>query len=333
MTHGGDIYRYAKELSCNKDEIIDFSSNINLYRPDIEISVNPNDIALYPDTNYTELKTAIAKTYNLKTKNIALYNGATSAIYALFTSLKQKRVYIYAPLYSEYQKAALESKKDIYMINRINDIYEKPKKNSIVVFVNPATPDATYYNLDKLFKIWKKANCCVVLDESFIEFENLKSYRNKIDDFKKLYIVQSFSKFYSSAGIRIGAIFTKEKNIQNLKTQVWNISTLDASVLEKRLQDTEFKEKTLQLHTIQKKQLQNILHQSNLFDEIVPSSANFILCYSPNANNIFQHLLKHKILVRECQSFEYLNDKWLRFAVKDEKSQLKLQEVFKTIND
>jgi threonine-phosphate decarboxylase len=281
----------------------------------------------YADSNYPELKDAIAKNYKIQTQNIALYNGATAAIYALLASLKAKSVYLYAPLYGEYEKAALVAKKDIYKINRIEDIDAEVAKKSIVVFVNPATPEGSFYDLEELFLEWKAKKCTIIIDESFIEFEKHKSLKNQINDYKKLYIIQSFTKFYACAGVRIGAIFSHKKNIRSLHIPLWNISSLDASFLQKRLGDTAFKERSLLVHQAQKAQLQNILKSSNLFDIIVESEANFILTQSSQAEAIFEHLLAHKILVRSCESFDFLDNSWLRFAVKDKEACEKLQEA------
>ncbi|ADN08137.1 aminotransferase class I/II-fold pyridoxal phosphate-dependent enzyme [Sulfurimonas autotrophica] len=330
MKHGANIYKYAEQLGCNSDEIIDFSSNINLYRPQTALHVNNAALTKYADSSYKELKTVIAKKYALKKSQIALYNGATAAIYALLDSLKQKKVTLYAPLYGEYEKAALQSKKDIYKINRIENIDNEVSKNSIIIFVNPSTPEGSFYELEALFTQWKKKKCTIILDESFLEFEKHPSFRNMIEKYKKLYIIQSFSKFYSCAGLRIGAVFSNKKNIKKLKAPLWNISSLDVEFLQERLGDEAFVEKSLELHTIQKQELLNILKNSGLFEQIVHSDANFILAQSSKAQEIFTHLLEYKILVRTCQSFDYLDENWLRFALKDTDSHKQLQEAFTT---
>ncbi|MEN4053677.1 MULTISPECIES: aminotransferase class I/II-fold pyridoxal phosphate-dependent enzyme [Sulfurimonas] len=327
MQHGGNIYKYAKELDCLADEIIDFSSNINCYQPDISCNISQNIITKYANSDYPDLKESIAQNYKIQTQNIALYNGATAAIYELMNALKGKKVYLYAPLYGEYEKAALASKKNIYKINRIESIDAEVEKKSIVVFVNPSTPEGSFYDLEELFLEWKAKKCTIIIDESFIEFEKHKSLRNQINDYKKLYIIQSFTKFYACPGLRIGAVFAHKKNIKALNTPLWNISSLDALFLEERLHDTSFKEASYLMHQEQKEQLQSILKASKLFDIIVESEANFILTQSSHAKELFEHLLAHKILVRSCESFDYLNDSWLRFAVKDKEAHAKLQEA------
>ncbi|SFV58755.1 L-threonine 3-O-phosphate decarboxylase [hydrothermal vent metagenome] len=327
MQHGGNIYKYAKELDCEPGEIIDFSSNINCYAPDMQIDCSSRLVTKYADSNYPELKSAIARNYKTASENIALYNGATAAIYALLASLKGKEVTLYAPLYGEYEKAALAAKKDIYKINRIEDIDTEVAKKSIVVFVNPATPEGSFYDLEELFLLWKKKKCTIIVDESFIEFEKHKSLKNQIDDYKKLYIIQSFTKFYACAGVRIGAVFSHKKNIRSLHTPLWNISSFDALFLKQRLEDAAFKEASHTTHKEQKEQLQTILKESGLFDTIVASEANFILTQSSHATQLFEHLLAHKILVRSCESFDYLDNSWLRFAVKDNAAQEKLKKA------
>jgi len=318
MKHGANIYKYGKKAGCKPKEIIDFSSNINFYKN--------NDISIYADTTYKKLKKTIAKNYNLKNSQIQLYNGATSAIHELFKSLKQKRVYLYAPLYGEYEKAS-ENKK-IIKINRFKQKYKKIKPNSIVVFVNPSTPDGKYYNLKELFKMWKKQNATIIIDESFLEFEALKSLRDEINTYKQLYIIQSFSKFYSCAGVRVGAVFSHKDNIKKLKTVLWALSSFDTKFLTKRLKDKKFKKQTEKYHKKQKKkELYEILKNSKLFDKVYKSDTNFILTKSKKAKQIFKHLLKHNILSRNCNSFDFLGQYYLRFGVKETSKHNKLKKA------
>ena len=331
MKHGANIYKYASQIGCKAEEIIDFSSNINSYHPRVTITPTNNMLVKYTDTNYTILKDTISKKYQIKKSQIALYNGATSAIYELFKTLKEKRVYLYAPLYGEYEKA-IDAKKKIIKINRFKNIYQIPKKGSIVVFVNPSTPDASYYDLTKLFSIWNKQNCTVVLDESFLEFQNLKSLRNQINSYKKLYIIQSFTKFYACGGVRIGAIFSNKCNIKKFKTPMWHLSSFDAEFLNQRLQNEGFDKLSRELHKRHKKELLSILKGSKIFSKIFKSDSNFVLVKSEKSEAIFEHLLCHKILVRTCGSFDFLTNKHLRFAVKDSNAHNKLTKALKSFS-
>jgi len=321
MKHGANIYKYAKELGIKPKKIIDFSSNINFIEHQYEIKA---DTKRYYDPNYTLLKKSIAKRYSVKKKNIALFNGASSAIVTLLQTLPQSDVFLYAPLYGEYQSAL--KAKNITLINRFTNLYALPKKGSIVIFVNPATPDGKYYNLEKLFELWKKQECIVILDESFLEFEGLKSYRDRIKSYQELYIIQSFSKFYGCAGVRIGAIFAKKKHLAKLPQVMWNISSFDAEFLICRLNDKKFIKKTKKQHKKQKRSLLKILQQ---YFEVYESDTNFFLVKAQK--RLFQKLLKHHILTRPCGSFDFLDDGYIRFAVKDKKSHKKLKKALRKI--
>jgi len=327
MKHGAGIYKMAKKLDCESSEIIDFSSNINSYNANITLTVTKEMLARYADSSYSDLKRVIAKKYEIKKKQMVLYNGATSAIFELIKSLKEKEIYLYAPLYGEYEKAAKLSDKNIHKINRFKNLHKIPKYDSTVVFVNPSTPDGKHYDLASLFKLWKQQNCTIILDESFLEFQNLKSLRNQINSYKKLYIIQSFTKFYACAGVRVGAIFSHKRNIKKLKTPLWNLSSFDVAYLTKKLQDTKFSNKSKTTHKKMKKELLELLKKSKLFSKIYKSDSNFILTKSQHAKKIFKHLYKNKILVRTCGSFDFLSDNYLRFAVKDTNSHKTLTKV------
>jgi len=327
MKHGAGIYKVAKKLHCSPDEIIDFSSNINLYQPEIKVKLTTKRVARYTDSSYSDLKKIITQKYTIKKSQIALYNGATSAIFELMRQLTMQDVYLYSPLYGEYEKAALQTGKKVHTLSRLYDLATKPKKGSIVVFVNPTTPDAKYYDLERLFGIWREQKCTVILDESFIEFENLTSYLPQMQHYKKLYFIKSFTKFYACGGVRIGAIFSSNQNLKMPPVPLWNLSTFDTLFLSQRLQDKSFTKKSKALHKKQKKELKGILENSKLFDYIIPSDANFILVHSKEGKKIYKHLLKHKILVRTAGSFDFLSSDCLRFAVKDKRAQKKLKRA------
>ncbi len=89
--HGGNIEEFAKSLACKSSDIIDLSSNINFIKPKIKIDFNTLNIKDYP--TYENLYESIAKNYKVKTSNIELFNGGSSAIFKLFSFLNLKTLY------------------------------------------------------------------------------------------------------------------------------------------------------------------------------------------------------------------------------------------------
>jgi len=332
--HGGGIEAFAKELGCHVDEIIDLSSNINFIKPTIELDFNTLDISAYP--TYNKLYQAIADNYNINTNQLELFNGGSSAIFSLFNHLNLQSCTIYSPAYLEYKKAALVFNYKLYLINRLESLEYEVKENSLVIFVNPSTPDGTFYNIKELLEYWHSKNCTVLVDESFLDFTDEKSVIEYIEKYPKLYILKSMTKFYSSAGIRIGTIVTNEDNIKALKENepLWKLSQFDSHYLQVALKDSEFKEKAKKKNDANRELLQTILENSPLFKKVYNTTANYFLVELNTLNAYeLQELLKpYKIMVRDCSNFDFLNENHVRIAVKSQKSIQLLEIALKDID-
>ena len=210
--HGGQIEKFALELGCDVSEIIDLSSNINFVKPQINVDFNTLDISSYP--TYDKLYEKIASNYGVQSDEIELFNGGSSAIFTLFKHLNLESCTIYSPAYLEYKKASLNFGYKLNLINRFENIDVEIKKNSLVIFVNPSTPDGKYYDLEELMQTWIEKSCTILIDESFLDFCDKPSAIKYLETYDKLYILKSMTKFYSSAGIRVGTIVSTKENIE-----------------------------------------------------------------------------------------------------------------------
>jgi threonine-phosphate decarboxylase len=333
FAHGGDVQNFAKELQCDAKEIIDLSSNINFIKPTLPIDFNSLNISDYP--NYDKLYSLIANNYNLQSEQIELFNGGSSGIFSLFHFLHLQSCTIYSPAYLEYKKAAIQFGYKLHMINRLENIEELPTPHSLIIFVNPSTPDGTFYDIEKLMVTWDKLQCSVLIDESFIEFTDEQSAIKYLDKYPNLYILKSMTKFYSSAGIRIGAIISNQENIKNLKMiePAWKISQFDSTYIQEVLKDTEFKEKSKKQNAINKKMLFSILLNCSLFESVYPSSANYILVKLKNitADEFQERLKRYKIMIRDCSNFDFLDESYIRIAVKSTKELTAFQKSLNQI--
>jgi len=327
--HGGNVEEFAKKIGCRVDEVIDLSSNINFVKPKIEIDFNSLDISAYP--NYDKLKTSIAQNYNINSCELELFNGATTAIYSLLRELDLEECYLYAPIYLEYKKSAILNGYNIIYINRFTNIYQEIKENSLVVFVNPSTPDGEFYNIYPLLKKWIDKNVTILIDESFLDFTPFQSATNYINSYDKLYIIKSMTKFYSSAGVRIGAIISNSKNIQKLyqKEPIWKISQFDSAYIQSALKDREFSDKSIALNSRNRDRVIKILENSKYIDKIYHSLTNYLLIKLKDitAKEFQRMLIPYKIMVRDCSNFDFLDSSFIRIAIKDDKSIDRLQEA------
>jgi len=318
--HGGDVKSFKKKYGLKS--VVDLSSNINFLKPKIKLDFNNLDISSYP--NYDSFYKQVANHFGVKKSQIELYNGGSSAIFSLFRLLEIKHCTIYSPAYLEYKRAANLLDVEVSLINRLEDVYKKPKKNSLVVFVNPSTPDGRYYDLKKLFKIWKKADATVLVDESFLEFCDKKSSIEFLKEYKKLYILKSMTKFYSCAGVRVGVVISAKKNIKQLKKTepLWKLSQFDISYLSQALKDKKFVKKTIKATKQNREFLVESLKKTDKFEKIYKSEANFILASLKNqtAKEFQESLAKRGIMVRDCSNFDFLDESFVRIAVKSRES-------------
>ena len=305
--HGGQIEKFALELGYNVSEIIDLSSNINFVKPQINVDFNTLDISSYP--TYDKLYEKIASNYGVQCDEIELFNGGSSAIFSLFKHLALDSCTIYSPAYLEYKKASLNFGYKLNLINRFENIDVEVKKNSLVIFVNPSTPDGKYYELEELMKKWIENSCTILIDESFLDFCDKPSAIEYLKTYDKLYILKSMTKFYSSAGIRVGTIVSTKQNVEKLKRfePMWKLSQFDSNYLQAALDDKLFKNISKAINIKNKIELENILKNSTLVEEIFESSANYLLVKLANLNaKEFQEKLKpYKIMVRDCSNFDF----------------------------
>lgn len=319
--HGGDIDKFAKKLFCKNKEIIDLSSNINFLRPKIKLDFNKLDISAYP--NYENLYKIIAKNYSVKASEIELFNGGSSAIFTLFKYFNLKKCVIYSPAYLEYKKAAQVYKYKTKLINRFEELNETVPKGSLVIFVNPSTPDGSFYKLDTLIKTWIKKEVTILIDESFLDFTKNSSAIKYLKRYDKLYILKSMTKFYSSAGIRVGTIVSSKKNIKALKKEEpnWKLSQFDSTYLQEALKDKEFKDKSFKKNSENRKLLTTLLKKYSFIKKVYKSCGNYVLIELKNmtAVKLQEELEKDKIMIRDCSNFDFLSKYHVRIAVKSKK--------------
>jgi threonine-phosphate decarboxylase len=322
MKHGGNIYRFANQISCLPEQVLDFSANINpeqaLDWHDLQLSLTP-----YADPEYGALKQALHQRYCVPVMaDSELYNGASAAIFALLTHLKPRQLILYTPVYAEYERVAQQLACQVHAIDRFGQFTDAElPKHSTVIFVNPATPDGTCYEMEGLLASWQAADCTIIIDESFLDFCYADSVIPNLAQIKNLYVIKSLSKFYGCAGIRIGFVSAEASLIHKLKQQepAWKLSSFDMAYMQAALANSTFIEHTRR----QTRQLRELLHstleQSGLFDRIYPGQANFLLARLAKVDGyaLQQHLAKACILIRICDTFEGLDQRYVRFAVKD----------------
>ena len=325
--HGGNIEAFAQSINTPINEVVDLSSNINDLKPIINLDFNTLDISSYP--SYDKLYEVIANNYGVSAENIELFNGGSSAIFNLFRDLGLTHCTIFSPAYLEYKKAATLFDYEIELINRFENPSYMLQKNSLVIFVNPSTPDGQYSNIKTLIEEAKKSNATLLIDESFLDFTLYESALKYLDSYDKLYILKSMTKFYSSAGIRVGALISNASNIKQLKSKQpqWKLSQFDSHYLQEALKDEALKEKP----KMKSKQTENFLLKnlkvSLLSKKFSLAVRNYVLIQLERltAHKLQEKLKSSKIMIRDCSNFDFLDESYIRIAVKSKETIQKLE--------
>jgi len=344
--HGGQIYTFARQKfdyhsgsikpsSTSKkfkpngifnhiDDILDFSASINPVQPKINWPL-VNEIAQktlihYPDSEQVDLKQALAHRFALRSEQITLTNGISSAIMSLFNAFQPDVSLLITPIYNEYVRAAnLYAQKNLELqVKSIEDLqpnhylpyFNQLSENSVVVLVNPSTPLGLYLtneNIKGFIEQLKQKNCWVFIDESFLPFIGFNaelSSRHLLEEYPKLLILQSLTKYYACPGLRIGAVFSAPNALQNHPWPCWPISVLDEQILLQALADKHHDNKTQHFLKTEIPRFTKQLQNCELIDSILPSSANFLLVKTNVlAKILVKELKRFNILIRDCENF------------------------------
>ena len=369
--HGGNIFQFAHEQRIEPYEVVDFSANINPLGPSQRgldaLNAQLRYISHYPDATNDDVLNAIADTYGMDKHQIIVGNGAAELLYAICRLPGYTGAFVPAPGFSEYKEALEASKipvRDIFYRPREDDngkpYFEVPylaletfaaelkgQDGRIILFLgNPNNPDGTLLDKDHIRTVanmLKDANSLLVIDESFIDFvgndplqDNEYSMRSLVNEFDNIIVVHSFTKFYAVPGLRIGAAFTNKTLITQLQQYIpsWSVNTLAQAYTKAALNDVDYIKRTKQELN------EEIAFMYNAVDAIegitvYPPSANFIL-FQVNqegitANYINEELKKYNMIVRNCDSYVGLTNHWVRIAIKDHETNIKLVDKLTNI--
>ena len=330
VAHGGI---YSAGLGFDP-KILDFSSNVNpLGFPSAiknELKKNSVLFSIYPDSDSTKLRNGLERYTRIPKDRIIVGNGATEIIYNFCKAFLSKRnALIPIPTFGEYESAArLNGAKISYFktmdLNEdIDDFVERISKNQCVFVCNPNNPTGTLTSQKNILKILAASrdnSSLVFVDECFIEFASnpKESIVSKLHSFDNLFVLRSMTKSFGLAGLRVGYGLGSKKMIEILsRVKIpWNVSGIAQEIAIKALSSRSHLEKTRNLIKKERKFLKESISKISGF-QCHDSDSNFILIKSKiRSSQLQKKLLKKNILVRDCSSFEGLDDKFIRIAVR-----------------
>lgn len=353
--HGSDLEAIEKIYGIKKEDITSFGANVNplgispLLRK--HIADNIDAITAYPDREYTKLRKAIADYTKVDADFIIAGNGCSELISGLMHYVRPKHAIVFAPSYSEYEhEITLSGGKCEYFYSKpendfIPDIDEfskmVKKETELVVICNPNNP--TSYAMDndtirKILDICKINNALVMIDETYIEFapdcDSLTAVP-LVSQYDNLIILRGISKFFAAPGLRLGYAISSDKELlANVNKQAipWSVNSLADVAAEVMFNDTDYISATRKLINEQRDIMYNAIKEIPSLKAYKPY-ANFLLVRildnRVNAQNVFDAAIRKGLMIRDCATFESLDEHYFRFCFMQPDKNKELLEVIK----
>lgn len=263
----------------------------------------------YPDPLQMEVKEKISMIKGVPPQNIFLGNGSDEAIDVLlriFCEPNEDACIICPPAYSRYETLAHINNVMVTNIPLLADfnldveqIIKKPDGAKILFLCSPNNPTGNSVRIEDVEKILENFKGIVVMDEAYINYSRQPSFTAYLPDFQNIVVLQTFSKAWGLAGLRVGMAFAST-SIINLMNNVKLPYNLNAAS-QKYIIDSLEKVSWVNEHIIETARLRaefcNALKEISIVEHVYPSDANFVLARIKDAENVYKALLKKGIMV------------------------------------
>ncbi|NJN76922.1 MAG: histidinol-phosphate transaminase, partial [Saprospiraceae bacterium] len=277
----------------------------------------------YPDPLQYAVKERISKIKNVAIDNIFLGNGSDEAIDLLMRIFCEPRIdeiMILPPTYGMYQVSAAIADIAIKEVELTYDFQPyvdailaiSDEKTKILFLCSPNNPTANSFELETMEHLVKHFNGIVVIDEAYIDFAAQESCMNWISKYPNLVILQTFSKAWGLAGIRLGMAFAN-KEIIDLLNKVkppYNINQLTQGVALQTLDNQSKTQTYIKEILTERTNLINTLNELKMVKKVYPTDANFILAKFENPRKVYDFLVSKGIkhLLIDTPSVDKEND-------------------------
>lgn len=266
----------------------------------------------YPDPLQLDLKDAISKIKGVPIENTFLGNGSDEAIdllYRAFCEPGKDNVIILPPTYGMYEVCADINAIEVRKINLLPNyqldlegIAEAIDEHTKIIFIcSPNNPTGNSIIRTDIETILANFQGLVVIDEAYINYARQKTFITELTEYANLVILQTFSKAWGLAALRLGMAFAARPviDILNKVKPPYNINQatqdLALKALENITQVNEWIKSTVQ----ERELLMETLAALPLVKKVYPSDANFILVLVENATETYNALVEQGIIVRD----------------------------------
>lgn len=336
--HGGDVF-------FNKVDL-DFSINTNFLPTPTEIldsaAIGLANLEEYPDIEQTLFRASVAILEGVQPSQTYGGAGASELLTGIARAIAPRKALLVEPCFSGYRRALVGvgcrvvaydlSPEKAFLLDEDLLQYITPDLDAFFI-ANPNNPTGRNVPRELMLKILNRCErygIALVVDESFLRLSSRGfSVAKYIDEYKRLYVVNSFTKIFAIPGLRIGYVVSRQENILRISRQLpeWNMSTsaqIAGGMCVAVLRETDFVERARKEIERERVVLTQGLRDSGVLP--FPSESNFILTFA--LAELYTSSLKKRILVRSCENFRGLGASYIRVAVRAKKENDVLLERF-----
>ena len=265
----------------------------------------------YPDPLQREVKSALKKVKGVPEEMIFLGNGSDEAIdlaYRVFCNPGRDNVVAIAPTYGMYQVCAdindVEYRTVLLDENfdfQADTLLAACDANTQIIWIcSPNNPTGNSLNRDEILKVIERFEGIVIVDEAYIDFAQQLSMRQELPAHPNLIILQTMSKAWGSAAIRLGMAFASKEivTIYNKVKYPYNVNQLTQQQALEMLKDPFEIDKYVKILLTERTRLMQSFQELPICEKIYKTDANFFLAKMTDANAIYNYLVDKGVIVR-----------------------------------
>ena len=323
----------------------EFTGNASIFLDANENSYGsplPDNFNRYPDPLQMAVKEKLSNIKGVPAQNIFLGNGSDEAIdllYRIFCEPRHDNAIIFPPTYGMYEvcaemndvkvkkvKLTKEYQLDIDAIEAAIDPSTK-----LIFICSPNNPTGNSINRADVEIILNNFDGIVVIDEAYINYAKQKTFIAELTEYPNLVVMQTLSKAWGLAGLRLGMAFASKPiiDLMNKVKYPYNINTATQLLVLEALENISWVNDHIATTVVERENLKKELLNLSFTEDVFPSEANFLLAKMKDAKNIYEQLCQKGIIVRDRSKVVLCEDS-LRITVgtPDENKQL-IEELSK----
>jgi len=311
------MFKLENIIRKNIVDLTPYSSAREEFKEDASIWLDANEnpfetiVNRYPDPFQTALKMELSIIKGLQTNQIFIGNGSDEAIDLMFRAFcepDKDKSYIFPPTYGMYEVSAkinnietvkINLKPDFQLPDK-SDFIEKIDSAGLLFICSPNNPTGNTYSLKSIKEMASAFSGIVIVDEAYIDFSSSMSAISLLNETPNLVVLNTLSKAYGLAGLRLGMAFASKEIIAiiNKIKPPYNINSLSQIEGLKALKNNEVFLEQINLLKLERDLLVEALSTIPSVRKIYPSEANFILVEFDQSDKIFTLLRSQGIIIR-----------------------------------